>query len=117
MTHRTDTVFWQHATSAFDTNDGCDDAMASPEQPIIPVYMARNMVNHQVIPATFRRLTPQEGVDDTAGNDKAVRGRNPDDANTTPSLVLINNNDWIEEDHEEAGLSLSASVDEHISQH
>ncbi|KAK3250090.1 hypothetical protein CYMTET_40515 [Cymbomonas tetramitiformis] len=109
---------------SYDTPTSAYDGLVTePTSPTTPQsrhssYMARSMVNHQPIPASFRRL-PVGEVSEVANPAvaAAVRGRvqpSPED-DAAASLVLMSKEGWIEEDYDDhvASLSVMTTPAEH----
>ncbi|KAK3283607.1 hypothetical protein CYMTET_8695 [Cymbomonas tetramitiformis] len=148
MAHRKNPENWQPPRSVIDLVTSDDDVGSdtegydesheyhestadnnAPSAPTPPVevilhplhhhsYMARSMVNHRHIPASFRRTgsTPIP----TPAAPVAVRGREEEIANppsATPAMVLMKTNDWLEEDHDEPPQSLSAALSTTTANH
>ncbi|KAK3288584.1 hypothetical protein CYMTET_3949 [Cymbomonas tetramitiformis] len=146
MVHRKNPENWQPPRSVIDlvTSDddigsdteGYDECHENPESttgsdapwpPTPPIemhplhhhsYMARSMVNHRHIPASFRRTgsTPPP----TPAAPVAVRGREEEIANppsAAPAMVLMKTNDWLEEDHDNPPQSLSAAMSTTTANH
>ncbi|KAK3256986.1 hypothetical protein CYMTET_33909 [Cymbomonas tetramitiformis] len=112
---------WSYDTPS-SAYDGLSTEPSSPETPVSchASYMARSMVNHQPIPASFRRVPLEEpvGIVDPAVA-VAVRGRvQPScEEDAAASLVLMSKDGWVEEDYDDhvASLSVMTSPATHCS--
>ncbi|KAK3245252.1 hypothetical protein CYMTET_45168 [Cymbomonas tetramitiformis] len=80
--------------------------------------MARSMVNHGHIPASFRRVDSVAPPPPAAP--VAVRGReedNRDPPTAATAMVLMKTSDWVEEDHDAHPQSLSAAMSTTTANH
>ncbi|KAK3253550.1 hypothetical protein CYMTET_37205 [Cymbomonas tetramitiformis] len=107
-----------------DADDGDKPRSPTPphHQPLHPLhhhsYMARSMVNHRHIPASFRRVDSAAPPPPAAP--VAVRGRgedNRDPPTAATAMALMKTSDWVEEDHDAHPQSLSAAMSTTTANH
>ncbi|KAK3243142.1 hypothetical protein CYMTET_47199 [Cymbomonas tetramitiformis] len=121
-----DEIPLDYDTEGYDESTTNDDASGPPTAPdqeaLHPIhhhsYMARSMVNHRHIPASFRRMGSPPPP--TPAAPAVVRGREehiPDQPSAASAMVLMKTNDWMEEDHDNPPQSLSAAMSTTTANH